>query len=191
MQKITTWTNGCALHEFGESVKDCAENAVKNDAELNRAELNGAELNWAELNWAKLNGAELNRAKLNWAELNDAELNGAKLNDAKLNDAELNRAELNDAELNRAELNGANFHAADMRYCSRDEDAKIARMDVCEWPVTVQDTGVYIGCKIYTRQEIMEMTEEKAAQEHSAAPIRWRRWGKAVQALVVATLGEE
>jgi hypothetical protein len=75
-----------------------------------------------------------------------------------------------------------------MRYVSRDDDAKIARLDVCEWPVTIQDTGIFIGCKTYTLEEILGMTEDKANLEHPAAGIRWRRWGKALQALALATL---
>ena len=158
--KITTWHDlEETLYEHGDTVKECAEEAVSN-------------------------GAELNDAKLN-----DAELNRAELNDAKLNDAELNGAKLNGAELNGAELNGASFIAADMRWCDRDDDAKIARLDVCEWPVTIQDDGIHIGCKTFSLDEILAMTEEIAGTHHQKAPVRWRRWGKALQALTVATLG--
>ena len=75
-----------------------------------------------------------------------------------------------------------------MRNCNRDDDAKIARMDVCEWPVTIQFDGIHIGCKTFTLGEIMNMTEEIAATHNEKAPIRWRRWGKAIQALAKATL---
>ena len=130
---------------------------------------------------------------LEHAVINLLSLTGAKLNDAELNDAKLNYAELNYAELNGAELNGAkigttSFKHADMRNCNRDDDAKIARMDVCEWPVTIQFDGIHIGCKTFTLGEIMNMTEEIAATHNGKAPIRWRRWGKAIQALAKATL---
>ena len=156
------------LHEHGETFKECAEHAVAN----------GAELNWAKLNWAKLNEAELN----------GAELNGAKLNEAELNWAELNGAKLNEAELNGARIATTSFKHADMRNCDRDDDAKIARMDVCEWPVTIQFDGIHIGCRTFTLDEIMNMTEEIAAKHSDKAPIRWRRWGKALQELAKATL---
>lgn len=102
----------------------------------------------------------------------------------------------NDAKLNGAELNGAeiaitSFVAADMRFCDRDDNAKIARMDVCEWPVTIQFDGIHIGCKCFSLDEIMNMTEEIAATHNSNAPIRWRRWGKALQALAQATLNQK
>ena len=198
MKQIKKFRTEEVLHEHGKTVKECAEHAVENEAELNFAKLSGAKLNGAELSGAKLNGAELNFAELNFAKLNDAKLNDAKLNGAELNFAELNFAELNDAELNDAELNFAklngakigttSFKHADMRNCNRDDDAKIARMDVCEWPVTIQFDGIHIGCKTFTLGEIMNMTEEIAATHNEKAPIRWRRWGKAIQALAKATL---
>ena len=168
MQQIKKIGTEEVLHEHGETLKECLEHAVINllsltGAELNDAELNDAELNYAELSFAELNGAKLNGAELNYAELNYAELNGAK-------------------------IGTTSFKHADMRNCNRDDDAKIARMDVCEWPVTIQFDGIHIGCKTFTLGEIMNMTEEIAATHNEKAPIRWRRWGKAIQALAKATL---
>ena len=164
MQQIKKIGTEEVLHEYGESTKKCAEHAVANEVKLNGAELNGAELNGAELNGAELNDAELNYAKLNYAKLNGAELNYAK-------------------------IGTTSFKHADMRNCDRDDDAKIARMDVCEWPVTIQFDGIHIGCKTFTLDQIMGMTEEIAATHSSKAPIRWRRWGKVLQELAKATLG--
>ena len=90
----------------------------------------------------------------------------------------------------KASMLFADLRSADLRSADLDNDAKIARLDVCVWPVTIQDTGIEIGCKTYDHASIMGMTEERAAQEHPDAAIRWRRWGKVLQALVVATLGE-
>ena len=120
--------------------------------------------------------------------LEHAVINLLSLTGAKLNGAELNDAKLNGAELNGAKIGTASFKHADMRNCNRDDDAKIARMDVCEWPVTIQFDGIHIGCKTFTLGEIMNMTEEIAATHNEKAPIRWRRWGKAIQALAKATL---
>ena len=163
MQQIKKIGTEEVLHEHGETLKECLEHAV-----INLLSLTGAELNYAELNDAKLNGAKLNGAKLSGAELNYAKLIGAKLNGAK--------------------IGTTSFKHADMRNCNRDDDAKIARMDVCEWPVTIQFDGIHIGCKTFTLGEIMNMTEEIAATHNEKAPIRWRRWGKAIQALAKATL---
>ena len=104
--------------------------------------------------------------------------------------ANLRFADLGSANLRSANLGFANLGSADLRSADLDNDAKIARLDVCVWPVTIQDTGIEIGCKTYDHASIMGMTEERAAQEHPDAAIRWRRWGKVLQALVVATLGE-
>ena len=158
MQQIKKIGTEEVLHEHGETLKECLEHAV-----INLLSLTGAELSGAKLSFAKLNDAELNDAKLNGAKLNFAELNGAK-------------------------IGTTSFKHADMRNCNRDDDAKIARMDVCEWPVTIQFDGIHIGCKTFTLGEIMNMTEEIAATHNEKAPIRWRRWGKAIQALAKATL---
>ena len=163
MQQIKKIGTEEVLHEHGETLKECLEHAVINLLSLTGAKLNYAELNYAKLSFAKLNGAKLNGAKLNFAELNGAKLNGAK-------------------------IGTTSFKHADMRNCNRDDDAKIARMDVCEWPVTIQFDGIHIGCKTFTLGEIMNMTEEIAATHNEKAPIRWRRWGKAIQALAKATL---
>ena len=105
-----------------------------------------------------------------------------------LEHAVINLLSLTGAELNGAKIGTTSFKHADMRNCNRDDDAKIARMDVCEWPVTIQFDGIHIGCKTFTLGEIMNMTEEIAATHNEKAPIRWRRWGKAIQALAKATL---
>ena len=173
MQQIKKIGTEEVLHEHGKTLKECLEHAVINLLSLTGAKLSGA----------KLNDAELNFAKLSFAKLSFAELNGAKLNGA-----ELNYAKLIGAKLNGAKIGTTSFKHADMRNCNRDDDAKIARMDVCEWPVTIQFDGIHIGCKTFTLGEIMNMTEEIAATHNEKAPIRWRRWGKAIQALAKATL---
>ena len=115
---------------------------------------------------------------------------GAAVKKAVAEKASMLSANLRSANLRSANLHSADLRSADLRSADLDNDAKIARLDVCVWPVTIQDTGIEIGCKTYDHASIMGMTEERAAQEHPDAAIRWRRWGKVLQALVVATLGE-
>ena len=42
--KITDWRNGCTLHEYGGTVKECAENAVLMGADLTDAVLRGIKI---------------------------------------------------------------------------------------------------------------------------------------------------
>jgi len=102
--------------------------------------------------------------------------------------ADLTRANLAGANLTEANIENTSFKHADIRFCDRDDNAKLAHLNVCEWPVSIQFDGVHIGCKTFTLEEIMNMTEEIAATHSGKAPIRWRRWGKAIQALAKATL---
>ena len=139
---------------------------------------------------ANLRSANLRSADLRSANLRFADLRFANLRSANLHSADLRSADLRSADLLFANLHSADLRSADLRSADLDNDAKIARLDVCVWPVTIQDTGIEIGCKTYDHASIMGMTEERAAQEHPDAAIRWRRWGKVLQALVVATLGE-
>ena len=41
--KITSWFSRCDLHEYGDTLKSCAEHAIASGAELNDAKLNGAQ----------------------------------------------------------------------------------------------------------------------------------------------------
>jgi hypothetical protein len=144
----------------------------------------------ASMLFADLRSANLRSANLRSADLRSADLRFADLRFANLRSANLHSADLRFADLLFANLHSADLRSADLRSADLDNDAKIARLDVCVWPVTIQDTGIEIGCKTYDHASIMGMTEERAAQEHPDAAIRWRRWGKVLQALVVATLGE-
>jgi len=159
--------------------------AVAEKASMLFADLRSADLRSANLRSANLRSADLRSANLRFADLRFANLRSANLHSADLRSADLRFADLLFANLHSADLRSADLRSADL-----DNDAKIARLDVCVWPVTIQDTGIEIGCKTYDHASIMGMTEERAAQEHPDAAIRWRRWGKVLQALVVATLGE-
>jgi hypothetical protein len=159
-------------------------------ANLRSADLRSADLRFADLRFANLRSANLHSADLRSADLLFADLHSANLRSANLHSADLRSADLRFADLLFANLLFADLRSADLRSADLDNDAKIARLDVCVWPVTIQDTGIEIGCKTYDHASIMGMTEERAAQEHPDAAIRWRRWGKVLQALVVATLGE-
>jgi hypothetical protein len=159
--------------------------AVAEKASMLFADLRSADLRSANLRSANLRSADLRSANLRFADLRFANLRSANLHSADLRSADLRFADLLFANLLFADLRSADLRSADL-----DNDAKIARLDVCVWPVTIQDTGIEIGCKTYDHASIMGMTEERAAQEHPDAAIRWRRWGKVLQALVVATLGE-
>ena len=113
---------------------------------------------------------------------------GRNLTEANLTRANLARADLTRTNLAWANIENTSFKHADMRFCGRDDNAKLAHLNVCEWPVSIQFDGIHIGCKTFTLDKIMNMTEEIAATYSDKAPIRWRRWGKAIQALAKATL---
>ena len=105
-----------------------------------------------------------------------------------LRGADMSDSNMSDSNMRDSDIENANFTHADMCLCRRDDAAKLAHLNVCEWPVTIQFDGIHIGCKKFTLDEIMVMTEEIAASHHAAAPTRWRRWGKALQTLAQATL---
>ena len=193
MQQIKKRYSEEVIHEHGETIAECVQHAREIGADLTEANLTEANLtraNLAKANLAKANLAEadLTRANLAKANLAWANLTRANLTEANLTRANLTEANLAEANLTEANIENTSFKHADMRFCDRDDNAKLAHLNVCEWPVSIQFDGVHIGCKTFTLEEIMNMTEEIAATHSDKAPIRWRRWGKAIQALAKATL---
>ena len=82
--KITDWRNGCTLHEYGDTLKACAEHASLTGANLRGADLTDANLTDANLTGADLRGADLRGAILTGADLRDAILTGADLRGVKI-----------------------------------------------------------------------------------------------------------
>jgi hypothetical protein len=132
--------------------------------------------------------ANMRYANMSGANMSGANMSGANMSGANMRNANMRYANMSDSDMSGSNIENANFTHADMRRCHRDDDAKLAHLNVCEWPVTIQFDGIHIGCKEFTLDEIMVMTEEIAASHHAAAPTRWRRWGKALQTLAQATL---
>jgi hypothetical protein len=95
-----------------DSMKLCAEAAVKSRADLSRADLSCADLSCANLSGANLSGANLSGAYLSGANLSGAYLSGAYLYGAYLSGADLSRANLSGANLSCADLSGADLSRA-------------------------------------------------------------------------------
>ena len=178
MQQIKKRYSEEVIHEHGETIAECVQHAREIGRNLTEANLARADLTGVDLTGADLTRTNLARADLTGADLTRADLTGA----------DLTRADLTEANLTEANIENTSFKHADMRFCDRDDSAKLAHLNVCEWPVSIQFDGIHIGCKTFTLDKIMNMTEEIAATYNDKAPIRWRRWGKAIQALAKATL---
>ena len=78
------WTGATLFEGAFDTMRECAEAAVKTDASLDGANLGGANLYGANLNRANLDGANLAGANLAGASLYGANLDGANLNRATL-----------------------------------------------------------------------------------------------------------
>jgi hypothetical protein len=112
--KITN-TVGKTLFECeADSLRECAKEAVRSNANLRGANLSGADLRGANLSGAYLRGANLSGVDLRDADLRDAYLRGANLSGADLRDADLRGANLRDANLRGANLSGADLRGANL-----------------------------------------------------------------------------
>ena len=71
-----------------ESLKVCAQEAVRLSADLRGADFEGANLEGVNLEGANLRGANFEGANFEWADLRDADLRGASFKGANLDGAE-------------------------------------------------------------------------------------------------------
>ena len=170
-----------------------AEGSVLRYANMRGADVSDSDMSGADVSDSDMSGADMRYANMRGANMSDSDMSGADMRGADMSGADMSGADMSDSDMRGANMSGAdienaNFTHADMRCCHRDDDAKLAHLNVCEWPVTIQFDGIHIGCKKFTLDEIMVMTEEIAESHHAAAPTRWRRWGKALQTLAQATL---
>ncbi|HEY3493357.1 MAG TPA: pentapeptide repeat-containing protein [Polyangiaceae bacterium] len=101
-----------------ESVREAAEAAVAQGANLGDADLGDADLGGANLSYADLRGADLSGANLRDADLGDADLGDANLGYADLRGANLSGADLGGANLGGANLRDANLRDADLSYAN-------------------------------------------------------------------------
>jgi hypothetical protein len=108
------WTGRVLFSLDCETLKLCAEAAVRSGANLADADLTGANLTRANLAGANLTGANLTRANLTRANLAGANLADADLTRADLTGANLAGAYLMGADLTRADLAGANLTDANL-----------------------------------------------------------------------------
>ena len=97
--------------------------------------------------------------------------------EAEQNKANLKAANLFQANLFQANLEEANLRHVDARYLCLSEKEILFRMDCCSYPVTIWHGVVMIGCKDFSFQEILDMTEEKAEKIHEGFGLLWKRWG--------------
>ena len=102
-----------------ETMREAAEDAVRQKAylgvaDLREADLRGADLTAADLWGANLVGADLREADLRGANLTAANLVGADLREANLGGANLVEAKLMGANLGGADLTGANLWGANL-----------------------------------------------------------------------------
>ena len=112
-----------------ELIKDCVEDAIKNEISLRRADLREANLLDANLRKADLRGADLYKANLRAADLRGADLREADLRGADLYGAELYGAELREADLRGAYLFRADLRAANLFHVNlRDADLRAANL---------------------------------------------------------------
>jgi len=162
--------------------------ANMSNSDMRGANMSGANMSDSDMRGANMSGADMSDSDMSDSDMRGANMSGANMSGANMSGANMRGANMSGADMSGANIENANFTHADMRRCHRDDDAKLAHLNVCEWPVTIQFDGIHIGCKKFTLDEIMVMTEEIAASHHAAAPTRWRRWGKALQTLAQATL---
>lgn len=128
------------------------------------------------------NKCSLFEADLTKAELHFADLSVSNLYKANLENTNLMGANLERANLQNANLTNTNLRHVDARWIRISEDVEILfRMDCCIWPVTIFHKKVMIGCKDFTFEEILNMTEEKAESIHEGAGKRWKRWGRGLK----------
>ena len=154
-------------------------------ASLAWANLDGASLAGASLAGANLARASLARANLDGANLDGANLYGASLYGASLDGASLARANLDGANLDGANLDGANLDGASLDGASLDGakfgDSVTAERGIrqvlgLQWPVTIFDNHMRIGCQLhsladwaaFTKRDIVEM-------DGTDALLFWRR----------------
>jgi hypothetical protein len=190
MQQIKKWTvDEELLHEHGETVKECAEHAAANKISLRFADMSFANMRSADMSFADMRSADMSFADMSFANMSFANMRFADMRSADMRFADMRSADMRSADMSSADIENTSFVHSDMRFCNRDENAKLAHLNVFEWPVSIQFDGIHIGCKRFSLEEILAMTEEIAATYNSKAPVRWRRWGKAIQALAQATLG--
>lgn len=155
------------------------------------------------MNIKKMNGTEIvsdkptlreavedNKASLFGSDLTGVELHYANLSLTNFYEANLERANLLGANLERANISKANLtdtnlRHVDARWLRMSEDVEVLfRMDCCVWPVTIFHKKVMVGCKDFTFDEILNMTDVKAEAIHEGAGKRWNRFGNTLKMAV-------
>ena len=129
--------------------------------------------------------ANLVKADLSWANLFWANLSRANLESANLVKANLSWANLFWANLSWANLESANLKHIDARCLQLSEEKEILfRMDCCVWPITIWHNVVSIGCKDFSFEEILKMTEDTAEKIEQGAGKRWKRFGNTLKTAI-------
>jgi len=174
---------------------DCAEDtalSIKLGLSVKWALTNGADLARAYLADAYLADANLAGADLAGAYLADANLAGANLAGANLADADLA-----DANLARANLAGANLAGADLADADL-TDANLAgakgadvesgkpplQLFGLQWPVTVTDSHMRIGCHQHTFAAWRDFTPAQIRLMASDAPAFWTAYKSVLFSLI-------
>jgi len=137
--------------------------------------------------WALTNGADLARAYLADAYLADANLAGAYLADAYLADANLARANLAGANLAGADLADADLTDANLAG-AKGADVESGKPPLqlfgLQWPVTVTDSHMRIGCHQHTFAAWRDFTPAQIRLMASDAPAFWTAYKSVLFSLI-------
>ncbi len=183
------------LCEFDvETVKQAAEKAVKDGANLRGANLRGANLRGANLRGADLDGADLRGADLYGANLDGADLDGADLRGADLYGANLDGANLDGADLRGANLRGANLYGANLRgadlYGADLDGEKISKSPLSiiglRYWCLISDGFMRLSCKRFTHDEWANFTDDEINDMDIGALEFWKQWKSPLIAMCAA-----
>ena len=162
----------------GNTIKATVEAAVSARANLADANLGGAHLTGAYLTGAYLAGAYLA---------------GADLADANLAGAYLAGANLTGAYLGGAYLGGANLTGAYLRGAKWRDGITLTRAPLqlhgLRYSVTILDSHMQIGCKLYALAEWVAFTDAEIAEMDRAGALEFWRAHKAALLALAASDG--